>query len=203
MILEYNRMWGFRPTDDSAGGSGSGGSHIVIHYAAGSYVRIRHNVSWDGPWGYVISKTEEIGPIDHHDMHDNVLYDLTTGIKPRHIDYGDYYQNIFVSVSNWMNPLTSTAYNNTIDNNVFINCDLNYPASTYHSSNTIEANAYYNSTAHNWSSTSDGSMFYSNASDAEHDDLVITIKRITDPTQKTIPHGKVTSDSPHASWFGM
>ena len=115
-------------------------------------------------------------------MHDNVFWDFELhAMKPRHIDDSDYYRNINISCANWLS-MTSTAFRNTIRRNVFINSGLAAPSATYPSTNDIAHNAYYYS------------RYY---------DLIFTARRITAPLQVTIPNGKVTASSPHASWFGL
>jgi hypothetical protein len=206
LLIENNRMWGFRETDSSCGGTGSGGSHIVLHYGGTDQVRIRKNNFWNGRTGIYISKDESIV---NFDIKHNVFQGLTlSAMKLRHLSHSQIHHNTMVDVTSWMimNESSSSlaATNNSIYNNVVINSDLNYPNAHYHSSNSIEANAYFNSTKHNFTGTGDGSIIRSSAAASGNSNYTFGIKRITSPgTTKTIPYGQATSGSPHASWFGL
>lgn len=208
MILENNRIWGFRPTDPKAAGTGSGGDGIVIHYRTSSGVRVRHNVIWNSPAGIVVSKNEQRGPISHHEVHDNLIWDVDIGLKPRHIDDSLYFRNILVDVRNWL-WLTDTALKNTITVNVLINAqvyDTSHPlfqegAMFDHAGagTEVRKNAYYGSAWHQPPGKDD--IVGASSEDAFHVGREILIKRITAPETIVIPHGQATDKSPHADWL--
>lgn len=206
LLIENNRMWGFRETDSSCGGTGSGGSHIVLHYGSTDQVRIRKNNFWNGLTGIYISKNDSMV---NFDIKHNVFQGLTlSAMKLQQLSSSQIHHNTMVNVSSWMimnqSNQTPVATNNSIYNNVLIDSGLNYPNANYHSSNSIEANAYYNSTKYNFTGTGDGSIIRSSASASGNQDYTFGIKRITSPSStKTIPYGEATSGSPHAAWFGL
>ncbi len=206
MTIAYNRMWGFRRTDSAVGGTGSGGSHVVVHYEPASYIRVHHNIFFDGRAGYTISKNEQLGPIHHHHVHDNLFWNLAErAIKPRHIDDARFERNIVINsgrfLAMWYSPPDTVPERNVIRENVLINVEKSGANSKQLRSgnNRITKNAYY-------ASDSEGEkrnerLHFPLAEDAKHEPLRVEIRQITDPQTVTIPHGRVTDQSPHDAWF--
>jgi len=205
LIIENNRMWGFRRTDSKAGSTGSGGTHVVIHYTTSSAVRVRNNVMFNGRMGLGVSKNEELklGPISHHDVHNNLFWDLQIGMKPRHIDQALYYRNVLVDVDRWLTMWESDdskPRDNLITHNVIIDGEeKGVNPESLHDSNRIGANAFYNTPSH--FAQASQSIVKPTASAARHRPIELEVKRITDPTVITIPHARVTDQGPHATWF--
>jgi hypothetical protein len=195
-LIEHNRMWGFRPTDTRCGGTGSAGSTIVIHWPRSRGILIRHNVLWDGPIGYTVSKD---APISHHELHDNLFWKLGRPIIPRHIADGRYHRNIIVEARLPV-ALRAEARRVEVTRNVIIDSG-DSPWGQGHESNEVSRNAYYNATAVRGASTADGSLLFPDSAQARHQERCFTARRITAPTEVCIPHGRVTADSPHAGWF--
>jgi len=186
-LVENNRLWGQ-------------GSDMIYHWPEVSGITIRANRIWDvGQFGYHVSAKEEIN-VEHH-FYDNILYDTSGGMKPRHIDESLYARNIFVEARGedvawaWFaNP-----ENNRVTRNVFIDTDVS-TSQMEDLGNVVEQNAYYGSQP--FDGTETGRIERDNAVDAEHDDLNFEYKKWTDPSTMTIPMGSVTDSSPHAEWFG-
>ncbi len=220
LIIEGNRMWGFRVTDPAAGSTGSGGSHVVIHYRTSSAVRMRYNLVFDGVVGYSCSFKSQRGENQpqFHDLHDNIFWDIRprwgrgAGIALQVSEAWDssYYNNIFVDCAIFMDMNRPSqnqksrpyARRNSFGRNVVINSGP--PCRTdYHDSNSFALSAYFGTTPLPQNQDDGASIVAANVAAARHLPLRVLIKHITDPTEIEIPMGKVTPQSPHAEWFGV
>jgi hypothetical protein len=208
MIIEYNRMWGFRFTDPNIGGSGGTGCHVSIAYGSSSGLKIRHNKIWNGTVGVGFSFKSTYPK--YIICHDNVFWDFFpnyngdqgTALELNEAEHGNFYRNIFYDSTHIIRILPGRAHYNTFDHNVFMDTGGLYNGVAPDGTNDFEANAYYDCDYVFAEDQSDGeSLIYGSTSSANHAGLTFTIKRITDPTPMTIPLGQATGDSPHADWF--
>jgi hypothetical protein len=218
MIIENNRMWGFRYTDRNVAATGSGGATVVIHYRTSSGVRVRNNLVFDGVTGYHCSYKAQRGPNQprFHDVHDNLFWNIRqiegargTGqaISITEAWDSEYRNNIVVDCEFYLDMNTvggnqrnrPYARRNVIDRNVFI-ASGRPERPDYHESVEFGPNAYYGSPPLPQNQDGD-SIVRDDARAARHKPLRVTIKRITDPTVIEIPCGQITRNSPHAEWF--
>jgi len=183
-IVEHNRLWG-------------DGVNMIYHWPSVSGVIIRDNIMWEtGKFAYVVHKKDRINN-DHH-VYDNVLVDTGGGFKVRHTDDSFYLRNIFQTATG--NDSTWSMYpaeNNTISKNVFVDSDVGGDTDDHR----VEDNAYYGSSTFGGASPA---YDRGDPSDANHGELTVDIKQITDPdATRTLSGAKPTGSSPHAAWFDV
>ncbi len=172
--------------------------NVILHWEHSNYIRVINNIFFNVKnFSYAVPKKLEINY--KHELSNNVIYNTEKGFKPRHTDDSLYTKNIFVDVPGTVWSWFSDPENNVVRKNVFINSDVGSVCL----SNTVETNAYYNSTPFDCDDTDgqNGTIIRSSGSDANHTDLDFQFRQISGPVNRTIPNGKVTEDSPHASWF--
>lgn len=86
VVIRHNRMWGFRETDESCGGTGSRGDAVNIHSGA-QHVAVTGNVIWDVDRGVNLS---DDGLADGHIadtgfvyLVDNIIWSVSNEVNPR------------------------------------------------------------------------------------------------------------------------
>jgi len=206
MLIERNRMWGFRLTDKKAGGTGSGGVTLVIHYRTSSGIIVRGNLLFDGVTGYNCSYKSSRGPNQprFHEVYQNIFWQLQdrsdqrgTGTALSISEGWDsrYFRNVIIDCKNYLTmntplqPQKKRPYARRLE--IFQNAFLDSGApsnDTFHDSVNIRANWYANSPVLPADSAPNPQSFSPPLwSDKP---IRVEIKRITDPTTIEIPYGK-------------
>ncbi len=174
--------------------------NVIAHYQYSNFIRITGNILFDidDEFAFVVHKKKEINY--RFEVTNNVVFHTQKGFKPRHLDNSLFENNVFVDVRgdvtwSWF----SNPENNTVRRNVFINSDVG----TKCLKNTVERNAYYNSTPFACDSTDGekGTIIRKKPEEAKHTDLKFQFRQISGPVDRTVPNSKVTPESPHSSWF--
>ena len=180
-----NRFWGFRPTDKTCGGTGSGGDAIVLHLEA-NHVLIEDNVFFDSHVGINTPNTLP------HSL--SIINNLFAGIpgaaiaglnKSEHVEV--YYNTILDSRMS----IAGGGESHEVLCNLFIDAPRRW------SSAVADHNAYYNSARIANPGISDLRLW--TASQALNADYVTEIRRITGPEEIRIANALTTLDSPHAA----
>lgn len=197
VLLSNNRMWGFRQTDDSCGGTGSWGEAVQSHMGA-RYTLIHNNRIWDSARGISLSDDSSSNSVI-----DNVIYDIHNSADTAqgfsNQDYGlkisspytEVYRNVLVNMTFAWGLVEGN--NNDYRCNVFIDARrVQDPGDNI----TADYNSYYNAEQLALPGTHD--LVSTRASDANHADLTFLARRWTSPQTVRIPHGVATSTSPHA-----
>jgi hypothetical protein len=99
LVVIHNRFWGFRPTDQSCGASGSGGEALVFH-REGSYGLIQNNIFVDVPPA-IVSPNE---PPARYSIIGNLIFDANHGgtyaININKASSTEVYLNTIISATN-------------------------------------------------------------------------------------------------------
>jgi len=182
--IRNNRFWGFRRTDVSCSGTGSGGDAIVVHFD-GAFVRVEDNLFFDSDYGFNTPNREA------HDLHvagnifSQMFFSALTGLY-KSVD-GMFVNN---TIADSGAGADSADESHQFQCNVFINSgpvDINGSA---------DFNSYYNSEPIQRLGAHD--LQFSRASAARHKDLKFIIMRHTTPAEVTLENAIATEDSPHS-----
>ena len=185
-----NRIWGSRRTDPGCGGGGSWGTGLETCCNHGNpiqYVLLENNIVMDVARGLGTTGS------DRATVRDNLLYHVYSPYDEGGMalmitgDHTEVYRNTIIDSVRWAFFGGDDA---DVRCNVIIDGGKQFTKGT-----GVQGghNAYYNSGP--LPGTND--ISFSSASDAKHEDLCFTRRRITAPETECIPNGKVTSASPH------
>jgi hypothetical protein len=196
ILFLNNRMWGFRPTDQSCGGSGSAGSGILLHMDASNYL-LKGNIVFDVSQGVAVmgrhklypdAKVENIAFVNNliYDVKDVAPWNYNSGVAFR-LDTGiDAYYNT-VRKAKQVVYLNEKRANNRFQCNTFIDIATASP---------WEKNRQSYSGLNAWYNYPDAKKIYAHRGknnlvrpSAEQDnfgDLVFYIKRWTGPEKKVL-----------------
>jgi hypothetical protein len=186
-----NRMWGFKQTDDACGGSGSWGDAVSVHEGA-EYVLVQGNRIWDSSRGIIPGDdARRVSVID------NVIAQIDNPVAEQgfalqvEAPESEVYRNVIVDTWSWGRLIGA---GNDYRCNVLI--DAGEVKGTPGAGSTADYNYYYNAEQLALPGTHD--LVSSQASAANHTDLVFQARRWTGPVQVRIPYGVATATSPHA-----
>ena len=187
-----NRIWGYRPTDQSCGGSGSSGAGVTIHRNASNMI-LRGNIIYDVPQGISVSapnkkkypdeKAENIALVNNlfYDIKDPMPGNFNSGLALKLTIDTDVYYNTVVGARQLV-FLKEKKAKTRFQCNTFIDIE---EAHAYERNNQswVSMNAWYNYPDREkiYSHRGKSNTFGNSASAAELDDFTFYVKRWTGP----------------------
>ena len=200
-----NRLWGFRPTDQSCGGSGSTGAGIVIHRNA-SNILIEGNIFFDLTQGITAFGKNRKYPdeeVEHIAIINNLFYNLRDAV-PGNPNSGqafrlstgvDMYYNTVAKARSLLFVQEKRA-TNRVQCNTFIDIREAEPWENNRQS-WSNLNAWYNypDEGRIYAHRGNSNVIGRSASDAKLGDLTFYVRRWTGPEKKTfsnvVPTGQL------------
>lgn len=102
IIIAFNRMWGYRPTDQTCGGSGSGGEAIVIHLNAKN-ILVYENIIYDAVMGIYVKQGKEINGVIAETENIAIVNNLIFGMVNPIPDFSETYGGIGIVTTSEFN----------------------------------------------------------------------------------------------------
>jgi len=205
VLITNNRMWGYRMSDNLAGGTRSDhGAAIVVHFGAQN-LKIDSNIIFDSAQGIVVGAKDRFNySLENSEITNNIIY--STGA---YAETGDSYGAVMLwevsSVKFKQNTIVNarvrsmwgkgTIFDLSFVDNVIINSASPYNETP--SKTKFNHNYYYDTPSNGYASGLDDRVFSTDAK-AKMDDYVFTYDCYTTHSKhKTLKGGVTTKDSPH------
>jgi hypothetical protein len=170
-IMRNCRLWGFRPTDQDCGGSGSSGKCITAHLAARNWI-IEDNVFFNSNEGiYITDESKPGAKTENIVVRNNLLFNMVQAV-PCEIRRGEVQYNPDGTCKE--NVHSGSAFRSTGDARIY--------------GNTVVDAVRFNSIRPNPNSVYLDNLFCTKheCMDTEYTDYTFTIKKLTDPTEVTV-----------------
>lgn len=210
ILVLNNRIWGFRFTDQTCGGSGSVGAGIVVHRNAKNYI-IKGNIIFDVPQGISISGPNKKKYPDELAENIALLNNLFFDIKNTHPDNFnsglalrltanvDVYYNTIKSARQLVYLKGNKAINR-FQCNTFIDIEESTPYEENRKSfSSLNAWYGYPDEREIYASQGGTNVYGKEAADAQLDDFTFYVKRWTGPQPITVENVVPTANRPGPS----
>jgi len=201
LMISDNRMWGFKRTDISCGGTGDAGSAIVIHYDPSDYIMIENNVIHHSQHGITVSthnKGLSSDGTDHVSIINNTIYSIhNPDNKGSALNLGkafryEVYFNTIIETDRYLTMGKKPGAWNEFRCNVLI--DAGYSLGEWHSTSIVDRNAYFNTTI---IQSDNNDLYFSDAKLSQNTELCFVQRRLTAGETLCVPYAVTTDMSPH------
>jgi hypothetical protein len=216
LLINNNRLWGWRLTDDSpdpngvpkvgCGGSGSNGSAINVHGKT-AYALVTNNIIWDSQQGIHAGGGEGnssyIGNIIHGAGWANDTRDAQRTALSLFIGSGqEMYRNTIIDSFSWGGAHSTDGDEMDVVCNVIIDSPGRISLGPVAGNQGIEGdyNAYYGPGIKRLERPGDFDVVMPTAADAQHQEYCFLTKMWTGPEVVCLPNAKPTAASPHPAF---
>lgn len=202
--IERNRIWGFRPTDTSCGGTGSSGQSIAIGSGVDNQVNfalIRDNIIMDGSSGVEIG----LATVDHISIIGNLIYGMTKNHPDNYSgsitnlsgDAVDVYLNTIIDATYWFRTGPNADKNDVRCNIAIDGNDVPFPGVGYDDVSVVDYNFFYNTGEYTTEGSQNHDLVFDSSAEALHGEYCFDRRQWTGQEQLCIPYGLATAASPH------